>query len=535
MSKKTTKAQAVDARLFQQIQPHGGITFADPSYTRMGDGYCRCLHIYGLPNTLDRHWLTRIFTVSGCICSFDVATEDMAAVKRSINRSIGEEGARAYDAKDYNALYDAQKRQAELQQLYDELERMGEVMKICDFRIFLQAQMLAELEEKTKELQDNLDASGYKNTVLLGEQKTEWQSLYEPFAVTHAKPVTMKGLSLTARQLAEGYPFDYSDLLDEQGALLGFTDMGGAVVFDLFSKTVKRKHYNAAVCGDMGSGKSTLLKKLFKQNASIGNYIRCFDVSGEFSALTLEFGGKIIRCSGSDGMLNPLEILRSGEDDYASYARHISKLQAFFRCINPSMSDQLLQELANYLREFYAGFDLVPADAFFRTAPGFTTAMYSFFSVAEFAGRTIGGAVRYRYSLPERKRFGFLFGVYQTYELMDACLLWLPYPLMLVNRAVCGFLGIQSATIRQAAVQRYIPDRLRARLNAYESMLCTAAGAVLSLAIGALGEVLDYRLCMTICGLIAMAVCWLTVFLRRRQVQLVLTDRPGEAQPDTPQ
>lgn len=35
MSKKTTKAQAVDARLFQQIQPHGGITFADPSYTRM--------------------------------------------------------------------------------------------------------------------------------------------------------------------------------------------------------------------------------------------------------------------------------------------------------------------------------------------------------------------------------------------------------------------------------------------------------------------------------------------------------------------
>lgn len=250
MSKKTTKAQAVDARLFQQIQPHGGITFADPSYTRMGDGYCRCLHIYGLPNTLDRHWLTRVFTVSGCICSFDVATEDMAAVKRSINRSIGEEGARAYDAKDYNALYDAQKRQAELQQLYDELERMGEVMKICDFRIFLQAQTLAELEEKTKELQDNLDASGYKNTVLLGEQKTEWQSLYEPFAVTHAKPVTMKSLSLTARQLAEGYPFDYSDLLDEQGALLGFTDMGGAVVFDLFSKTVKRKHYTTPLPAD---------------------------------------------------------------------------------------------------------------------------------------------------------------------------------------------------------------------------------------------------------------------------------------------
>lgn len=362
ITKKEPDGRALDGRLFEQIQPHGGITFANPAYTRMGDGYCQCLHIYALPNTLDTHWLNQIFTVTGCICSMDISSKNLAEVKRNLNRSIGEEGARAMTARDYNELYDAEKRRAELQQLYDELERMGEVIKLCDFRIFLKAQTLQELEEKNHELLELLDASGYKATVLLGEQKGEFTSLFEPFAVSHAKPVTMKGLSLTARQLAEGYPFDYSDLLDEQGVLLGFTDMGGAVVFDLFSKTLKRKHYNAAVCGDMGSGKSTLLKKLFKQNASTGNYIRTFDVSGEFSALTLAFGGKIIRCSGADGMLNPLEILRSGDDDYASYSRHISKLQAFFRCINPSMSDQLLQELANYLREFYSAYQLIPTE-----------------------------------------------------------------------------------------------------------------------------------------------------------------------------
>ena len=107
------KEPALDARLFEPIQPHGGITFAGSSYIRMGDGYCRCLHIYGLPNTLDRHWLTRIFAVSGCICSFDVATKNLAEAKRNINRSIGESGARAYAAKDYNDLYDAEKRKAE--------------------------------------------------------------------------------------------------------------------------------------------------------------------------------------------------------------------------------------------------------------------------------------------------------------------------------------------------------------------------------------------------------------------------------------
>ena len=36
---------------------------------------------------------------------------------------------------------------------------------------------------------------------------------------------------------------------------------------------------------------------------------------------------------------------------------------------------------------------------------------------------------------------------------MDMCLLWLPYPLMLVNRAICGFLGSNSAILRSSAVQ----------------------------------------------------------------------------------
>lgn len=166
--------------------------------------------------------------------------------------------------------------------------------------------------------------------------------------------------------------------------------------------------------------------------------------------------------------------------------------------------------------------------AFFRTAPGLTTAMYSFFGVAEFAGRTIGGMICYRWHVPERKRFPFVFSVYQTYEWMDMCLLWLPYPLMLANRAICGFLGVNSATLRQAAVQQYIPDSLRARVNAYESMVITAAGSVLSIAIGALGEALDYRWCMTLCGAAVMVVCWLAVFGRRKQIKPILAYQKQE-------
>ena len=159
--------------------------------------------------------------------------------------------------------------------------------------------------------------------------------------------------------------------------------------------------------------------------------------------------------------------------------------------------------------------------AFFRTMPGMTAAMYSLFSVAEFAGRTIGSAVQYRVDIPQKKRFGFVFAVYQTYELMDMLLLWLPYPLMLVNRGLCGFLGNNSAILREAAVQRYIPEALRARVNALFDMMLTAASGVCALAVGALGEVLDYRLCVTLCGAVAMAACWLFIWGRRTAVRRV--------------
>ncbi len=159
--------------------------------------------------------------------------------------------------------------------------------------------------------------------------------------------------------------------------------------------------------------------------------------------------------------------------------------------------------------------------AFFRTAPGFSAAMYALFSVAEFAGRTIGSALQYRIKIPDNKKYGVVFAVYQIYEAMDAVLLWLPYPLMLVNRGVCGFLGSNSAILREAAVQRYIPETMRARINAFLETLMMAAGSLLSLLVGALGEVLEYRWCLTVCGCMTMVVCWALIWGRRRQVRRI--------------
>ncbi len=119
------------------------------------------------------------------------------------------------------------------------------------------------------------------------------------------------------------------------------------------------------------------------------------------------------------------------------------------------------------------------------------------------------------------KRHGCVFFVYQVYEVMDMCLLWIPYPLMLVNRAVCGFLGSNSAIVREAAVQRYIPSELRARVNAFYEMLVMAVGSALSLGVGALGELMDYRVCVTVCGAVSMIASWYFIWGKRKQVRRV--------------
>lgn len=353
---------ALDEELFSEIQPQGGITFADPAYITAGDGYIKTLHIYQLPKQLKEFWIDDIFNIPDTVATFDMSTRDIAEVKKNINRSLKEEFSRSATAKDFMELYDATQRQEELKSLLHELSAMGEVIKMVHFRIFVRGRSVIELEDKCESIMKSLEGDTYMTTTLLNEGKREWESLFESYHVQHKKPFYIRAHPLTTEQLALGDPFDYSELIDEMGDLVGFTPTDGVVIFDEFTKTKSRKHYNSLVTGDMGSGKSTFLKKRFKANAAKGNFVRTFDVTGEFSELTREFGGKIIKCNGESGILNPLEILKAGEDDYTSYARHLSKVSTFFKCIVPTAEEGMLIELENYLRDFYEKYDLLPEE-----------------------------------------------------------------------------------------------------------------------------------------------------------------------------
>ncbi|MGL4484378.1 MAG: VirB4 family type IV secretion system protein, partial [Anaerovoracaceae bacterium] len=352
----------MDEALFEYIQPQGGITFKEPNYIISGTGYIKVLHIYGLPPGLNDYWLSNICNIDGTIATVDIATKDSIEVKKNINKALKEEYSRAAHATDFIELYNARERQKKLQFMFDEIQSMGEVVKMLHFRIFLSGRSLADLEEQEDKLLRALESDQFLGAVLLSEGKREWQSLFRPYKRQQEEMFSIKASHLMTEQIAGGNPFHYSDLDDQRGTLLGFTPCGGPVIFDEFNKTESRKHYNSLVVGVMGSGKSTLLKKRFRARAERGDFIRCFDVTSEFRAITHEFGGKVISCDGKEGILNPLEILRSGDDDFTSFANHIAKVSTFYKCFNPGSGDDQITHLQNALRKFYTAKNLVPGN-----------------------------------------------------------------------------------------------------------------------------------------------------------------------------
>ncbi|MDO4333691.1 MAG: MFS transporter [Eubacteriales bacterium] len=146
------------------------------------------------------------------------------------------------------------------------------------------------------------------------------------------------------------------------------------------------------------------------------------------------------------------------------------------------------------------GVDVI-VQAYYQTQPYLTVTMLGFLKSAEMIGRVLGGAFQYTKEIPVKKRYAFTKAVYLFYDTMDTVLLFLPYPLMLAGRFLCGGLGISSATIRETAVQSYLQPGMRARVNAFFNVVMAAGGVGFQLLAGALGQALPYRFAAALIGL----------------------------------
>ena len=346
--------------LLNEIKPAGGITFKDVKYITTGSGYEGCIHIYKFPESIDTYWMAKVCNINGTVALVDISTDNMSEVKKNLNKSMKEQAGRRSGARDFAELYDAEKRLDEMKRMYDEINSYNEVIKLVHIRIFLADRSFEALEKKIKNIMDKLETdSGFLTTIYLNESKSEYKSMTRSYKKQKEEMFFPKGQSLTATGIAHGDPFHFSSLDDETGEFLGTTPCGGNVLLDIFQKTSTRLYYNFLAIGEMGSGKSTLLKKQFKSNAIKGNYVRTFDISGEFTILTKTLGGKVIKLDGSEGILNPLEILKAGDDENISFTRHISKVSTFYKfLVGGSVDAEEIAEFEDVLKQLYSSFGL---------------------------------------------------------------------------------------------------------------------------------------------------------------------------------
>lgn len=138
--------------------------------------------------------------------------------------------------------------------------------------------------------------------------------------------------------------------------------------------------------------------------------------------------------------------------------------------------------------------------AWYQTVSWLTVTMLGLLTSAEMIGRVLGGVFCYHKEIPVQHRFAYTKFVYFVYDLLDMLILFMPYPLMLLSRFLCGSLGSVSATIRSAAVQSYLPDNMRARVNAFSNAMFSVGGVSFRLLAGWLGTVLPYRSILPIVG-----------------------------------
>lgn len=356
-SKKIEEKIKYEPDLLEYIQPQGGIKFSI-DYARTGTGYETCIQIYRFPTYIYSHWLSDICYFEGAITTIDIHTENEEDALQNISKSMKEYRGRSGSEKNDTGVSDAVNAYSDLSRLYESVKRMSRTLKSVIVRIYFSAKTKAELEKRQAEILNKLDE--YKGSIMLNEQKYEYQAMFLPYKKQQELPNARLGIPILDEAIAAGDPFHFASLSDPNGLYLGSTSCGGSVMFNPFFKSSVRTYYNTLILGNMGSGKSTLLKKLSYHSFLLGDYVRLFDVVGELRYMADVCGWTTINLDGTDGIYNMFQILKVDEDEGICWSRHTAKLALIYEILSQEHNPQEIISFNKCVKNMYNRIGILP-------------------------------------------------------------------------------------------------------------------------------------------------------------------------------
>ncbi len=200
----------------------------------------------------------------------------------------------------------------------------------------------------------------------------------------------------------------------------------------------------------------------------------------------------------------------SGNVHNSKIEKYFSEIKAGYQFIKEEVGIRNIYIYRSLVNGQCYGKDLM-VQALFQTSPLFTPLLFGVLKSAETVGRMIGGIFQYKIKIAPEKRFETTVKVYTLMNTLDMCLLFLPYPLMLINKFFNGFAGSTSLNITKTAVQSYLPAEMRAKVIAIFMLLISSTMIIFQLLVGILGEFIAYRKIVVALSLFGLLLVYLLI------------------------
>ncbi len=324
----------------------------------LGDAYVSVVTLVSYPSMVNIGWLGAVANIHHTRMVMTISPTNTQEISNTLKRSMSELKSKMLNINDYNDQILFNNQMQDFVELVNRIDREHEKFSILTVNFLCYGETKEEMEKTKKELKSTLSAYGLGGADLMFEQE---RSLKMCLPTMYSDLEKQYGLPIPMMTTASSFPFIFQNLQDDGDAImLGNDALGGLLFFDLWKRTNKRNNSNAVIIGKSGSGKSTLIKKLIRGAWCRGSKVIVIDPEREFKDLCENVGGCWVDCgTGTSGIINPLEVRRSTDDDDKDnsvnndLSKHFQTFRTFIKYYLQDLNAYELTKIEEILIEVY--------------------------------------------------------------------------------------------------------------------------------------------------------------------------------------